>query len=228
MRLTPYRKAVWKALMGVIFTAALLFGTAGTWRWWNGWAFLAVFAAATTALTSTVFRRSPDLLEERRTAAKKAKVWDRALVPVLAGLLPLVSFVLAALDKRFGWTYSVSIAASLLALAVVIGGMALMCWAIASNRFFSSHVRIQEDRGHIVVSGGPYAHIRHPGYAGAILYCMAAPILLGSLVAFWVGLATVPLWILRTALEDWTLQNELGGYREYAESVRYRLAPSLW
>jgi protein-S-isoprenylcysteine O-methyltransferase Ste14 len=222
-----YRRVVWKAFMGVIFTAALLFGTAGTCRWWNGWAFMAVFTAA-TALATAVFRRSPDLLEERRTAAKKAKAWDKALVPVLAVFLPFISLVLAALDRRFDWTRSVSEAASLIALVVAIGGVALTFWAMAANRFFSSHVRIQDDRGHVVVSGGPYARIRHPGYAGAGLYCLAAPVLLGSLVAFWVGLATVPLWILRTVLEDRTLNEELSGYREYAAKVRYRLVPSLW
>lgn len=214
------RSLLWQAFLSIVLTGAILFGTAGTWHWWNAWVFLGAFAAITLPLTATVFRRTPDLYKERRSAGKKAKAWDRVLAPVVARLLPFVSLVLAALDRRFGWTHSVSAPVSLLALAALLGASALTFWAMLSNRFFSSYVRIQTDRGHTVVSHGPYAYVRHPGYTGAIVVGLASPILLGSLAAFWVGVATVPLWILRTALEDRTLRSELGGHREYAAEVR--------
>jgi protein-S-isoprenylcysteine O-methyltransferase Ste14 len=223
-----HRRTIGQALLGIVLTAAFLFGTAGTWRWWNGWAYLGIFVVVGVTLTATVYRKSPDLVLERKTAGKKAKAWDRVLAPVVGRLLPFATLLLAALDRRFAWTYSVSAAASLLAFAVVVGASVLTFWAMASNRFFSSYVRIQADRGHGVVAHGPYAWVRHPGYTGAIVFGLASPILLGSLVAFWVGVATVPLWIARTILEDRTLQDELSGYREYAAKVRYRLIPSVW
>jgi protein-S-isoprenylcysteine O-methyltransferase Ste14 len=139
-----------------------------------------------------------------------------------------VALLLAALDRRFAWTPALSATVCWLALVVVLAASALTFWAMASNRYFSSYVRIQTDRGHSVAGHGPYAHVRHPGYTGAILFGVASPILLGSLAAFWVGVATVPLWILRTILEDKTLQSELDGYRDYAARVRYRLIPLVW
>jgi protein-S-isoprenylcysteine O-methyltransferase Ste14 len=99
---------------------------------------------------------------------------------------------------------------------------------MAANAYFSMVVRIQEDRGHAVVTDGPYRFVRHPGYLGSILFALATPLVLGSLWAFVpCGLGAV-LFIVRTALEDKTLQKELPGYREYAERVRYRLLPGIW
>jgi protein-S-isoprenylcysteine O-methyltransferase Ste14 len=223
-----FRNSVGRIVAVGLLTAGGLFGSAGTLRWWNAWVFLAVGIAAITALTLTVFRRSPDLVEERRTAAPKAKAWDRILVPLLAVILPYLAIVLAGLDRRFGWTLPIAIPVSLGALAILLAANALTFWAMACNRFFSSHVRIQQDRGHTVVSHGPYAYVRHPGYTGAILYALASPILLGSRVAFWASVASLGLWIVRTALEDRMLQAELAGYREYAAHVRYRLVPLVW
>jgi protein-S-isoprenylcysteine O-methyltransferase Ste14 len=223
-----HRKAVQRIVAVCLLSAGGLLGSAGTLRWWNAWVYLTVGVAVITALTVTVFRRSPELLEERMNAAKRAKTWDRVLVPILAVILPFLSIVLAGLDRRFAWTYPITAPVVLGALVVLLAANALTFWAMASNRFFSSHVRIQEDRGHTVISHGPYAYVRHPGYTGAILYALSSPLLLGSLVAFWVSLGSAPLWILRTALEDRTLQNELAGYRAYAAQVRCRLVPLLW
>jgi protein-S-isoprenylcysteine O-methyltransferase Ste14 len=103
-----------------------------------------------------------------------------------------------------------------------------VAWAMRSNPFFSSHVRIQDDRGQVVVSGGPYRYVRHPGYVGAILYNLGAPILLGSLVALWMGVAFLVVFVLRTVLEDAMLQADLEGYRDYASRVRHRLVPLVW
>jgi protein-S-isoprenylcysteine O-methyltransferase Ste14 len=223
-----YRKAVLRVVGFALFTAACLFGSAGTLHWWNGWAFWVSGVAVVATLTGTVFRTSPELVEERMTAAKKAKAWDRVFVPLIAAVLPLLSIILAGLDRRLGWTHSITASASLLALVLALAANALTYWAMAANPFFSSHVRIQSDRGHTVVRHGPYAYVRHPGYTGSILYGLAAPILLGSLVAFWVGVATLILLVVRTSLEDRVLQNELNGYREYAGAVRYRLVPAVW
>lgn len=221
------RKAASRLIGFTLTTGACLFVPAGTLRWWNAWAFMAIGLVLVAMLTGIVFRETPGLVEERMTAASKAKGWDKILVPMLVVLLPFSLNILAGLDRRFGWSV-VPLPACLAALCVMLLGIAITFWAMRSNPFFSSHVRIQSDRGHRVISHGPYARVRHPGYTGTILYNLAAPILLGSFVAFWVGVAMAIVFVLRTVLEDRTLREELEGYREYSRQVRYRLVPYVW
>jgi protein-S-isoprenylcysteine O-methyltransferase Ste14 len=104
----------------------------------------------------------------------------------------------------------------------------LLTWSMAANAFFAQTVRIQEDRGHTVATGGPYRYVRHPGYVGGILFQVATPLILGSVWALIPAGLTVCLTIIRTALEDRTLLEELDGYKEYAGRVRYRLLPGVW
>jgi protein-S-isoprenylcysteine O-methyltransferase Ste14 len=146
----------------------------------------------------------------------------------MLGITQLVRYIVAGLDQRYDWTLGFPGAAQVTALIVCILGYALVVWATASNPFFSQIVRIQSERGHVVVTGGPYHYARHPAYAGAIVYELAVPILLAS---WWASIASglsVILLILRTALEDRTLQAELTGYVDYTRQVRYRLAPGIW
>ncbi len=142
----------------------------------------------------------------------------------LLGLIQLARYIIAGLDQRYGWTGGLPVAVQLAALTLCILGYALVVWATASNTFFSQIVRIQSERGHAVATGGPYHTVRHPAYAGAILYELAVPVLLASWPALIVSGLSVVLLILRTALEDRTLQAELIGYADYARQVRYRLA----
>ena len=114
------------------------------------------------------------------------------------------------------------------ALAAAALSMALVTWSMASNRFFSSYVRIQKDRGHVVASGGPYRYVRHPGYVGMLGFGLATPLILGSVWALIPAGLTLVVVVVRTALEDRTLQRELEGYQAYAQRVRYRLVPGLW
>jgi protein-S-isoprenylcysteine O-methyltransferase Ste14 len=107
-------------------------------------------------------------------------------------------------------------------------GSALTYWSMRCNRFFSSHVRIQSDRGHQVVRSGPYARIRHPGHVGALLVTLGTPVLLNSTPGSLIALVTAGATVLRTALEDRTLKRELSGYDDYAKMVRYRLVPHVW
>jgi protein-S-isoprenylcysteine O-methyltransferase Ste14 len=114
------------------------------------------------------------------------------------------------------------------AFVITALGYSLGTWATLVNRFFSAVVRIQRDRGHTVVSSGPYRLIRHPGYAGAVVTSLATPLLLGSLWALIPAVLAVCTLIIRTALEDRTLQEELEGYHDYTARVRYRLLPGVW
>lgn len=116
----------------------------------------------------------------------------------------------------------------LLAGFITIFGHGIIVWAMGANAFFSPLVRIQKERGHTVAAGGPYRVIRHPGYLGAMLFSISVPLMLGSWWAVIPGLASVVLYIVRTSLEDQTLQDELSGYREFSERVKFRLIPGLW
>ena len=133
----------------------------------------------------------------------------------------------AGLDAAFGWSPPFSLQAKAVALLVILAGHALASYALIENRFFSGVVRIQFDRGHRVVSTGPYRWMRHPGYLGAILAYLAAPAFLDSACAFLPAAVIVAALVVRTRLEDRALQEELEGYREYAGQVRYRLVPGV-
>ena len=113
-------------------------------------------------------------------------------------------------------------------LVTVLAQDVLLTWSMASNAFFSTVVRIQDDRGHAVASGGPYRFVRHPGYVAAILFYLVTPLMLGSVWTFIPSVLMVLLFVVRTALEDRTLREELDGYWEYAQRVRYRLLPGVW
>ena len=204
-----------------------LFWSAGQIGWWPAWASIAVMLAWITATAIVIFHFNPDLLAERLGPRKGAKPWDTAIMSML-GLVQLVRYIVAGLDQRYGWTGGFPLAAQIAALTVCVLGYALFVWATASNTFFSQIVRIQSERGHAVATGGPYHYLRHPAYFGAILYELAVPVLLASWWALIASGLSIILLILRTALEDRTLQTELTGYGDYARQVRYRLLPGIW
>lgn len=215
-----------KLAAGVLVAAVLLLVPAGTGRWWNAWVLLGAMALVGAA-SLRLFARSPELEEERRTAGRRAKGWDRVLAPLVGGVLPAFMLVAAGLDRRLGRTHP-GVLVPLAALAALATASAFTYWAMTSNPFFSSHVRIQADRGHTVVRRGPYRWVRHPGYAGAIVFNLSVPLLLGSPAALVAGGAIAVLLVVRTALEDATLRRELDGYAEYAAQARFRLMPYVW
>jgi protein-S-isoprenylcysteine O-methyltransferase Ste14 len=213
--------------MGIVVMGVALFWSAGQIDWWPAWASIAVMLAWITATAIVIFHFNPDLLAERLGPRKGAKHWDTIIMSIL-GLTQLVRYIVAGLDQRYGWTGGFPLAAQIAALTVCVLGHALVVWATASNTFFSQIVRIQFERGHTVATGGPYHYVRHPAYVGAILYELAVPILLASWWALIASGLNAILLILRTALEDRTLQAELTGYDDYARQVRYRLLPGVW
>jgi len=211
----------------VLFTGIALFWSAGDIHWWQAWALLALDSAWIIATATVILRNHPDLLAERLGPRKGAKRWDTALMSG-HGILQIAVLIVAGLDHRYGWTAAIPASAQVAALLAAALGYALVVWATASNPFFTLIVRIQTDRGHSVVSAGPYARVRHPAYAGGLLPIVFVPVLLGSAWALLLGSIDALLMILRTALEDRTLKAELPGYPEYALRVRYRLLPDVW
>ena len=201
----------------------------GRWNWWEAWVYGLNGVLGFAISRALAARRHPDLLAERARflQLKDAKPWDKFLAPFLGlggGLLPLT----VGLDALFGWSTPYSLPAKIAALAAILAGYALASYALIENRFFSGMVRIQTERGHQVVSSGPYRWLRHPGYAGALLSYLATPIFLDSQWAFLPALLLLIILVVRTFLEDRFLQNELSGYREYARRVRFRLLPGVW
>jgi len=213
--------------LGLVVMGAALFWSAGQIDWWAGWAALAVMAGWITATAIVILRFNPDLLAERLGPRKGAKPWDTAIMSIL-GLTQLVRYIVAGLDRRYGWTGGFPFAAQIAAFSICVLGYALVVWATASNTFFSQIVRIQFERGHSVATGGPYQYVRHPAYLGAIVYELAVPVLLASWWALIASGLSAILLILRTVLEDRTVQAELTGYVDYARQVRYRLLPGIW
>jgi protein-S-isoprenylcysteine O-methyltransferase Ste14 len=206
-------------------SAAMMFLCAGRLDWIAGWVYVGLALVSTFAGALLL---PTDLQAERSGLPEGAKAWDIALVLYMARIGPLTTLIVAGLDARFGWSHGLSLGVQVAAFLALIPSSGLTLWAMVVNRFFSGLVRIQTDRGHTVVDRGPYGWVRHPGYAGALAYTIATPLLLGS----WWGLmpAAVPcaVIVIRTALEDHTLQRELGGYVNYAQRVRYRLLPGVW
>ncbi len=213
--------------MGLVIMGLALFLSAGRINWWSGWAALTLMLAWSVAIAIVIIRFNPSLLAERLGPRKGAKPWDTAIMSVI-GILQLGRYIVAGLDQRYGWTGDISLTAQLIALGVCILGHALFVWAITSNAFFSQIVRIQPERGHAVVTGGPYHYVRHPAYIASILFELAVAVLLASWGALIASGFTTILLIIRTALEDRTLQAELSGYVDYTRQVRYRLLPGIW
>jgi protein-S-isoprenylcysteine O-methyltransferase Ste14 len=207
-------------------TSLCLFLSSGDASWPNAWVLLGLnFAASVT--TTVLLERDPELLAERRNA-RAGKSWDKPLVFIVVLLGPVATWITAGLDTRWHWSEEMGPLAVGAGAAVAVLAVALIAWAIRSNTFFSAVVRIQKDRGHTVVSGGPYHFIRHPGYTGFSAFTLVTPLILDSRWAFVPAAATVAVTVLRTALEDRTLQRELDGYADYARTVKYKLMPAIW
>lgn len=210
----------------LISLVVILFVSAGRMDWPMGWASMGIYTVVSVV---NFFLADPELVEERSEMRTGVRAWDVVLASLSFVFFFPVTLFIAGLDVgRFGWSPSFPAVAQLIALAVFGLGNALGSWAAVTNRYFSTFMRIQEDRDHQVASSGPYRYVRHPGYAGVILASVALPISLGSLRALLPALVGSAGFVVRTALEDRTLLEELSGYREYAHRVRYRLLPGIW
>jgi protein-S-isoprenylcysteine O-methyltransferase Ste14 len=224
----PWRAVVQMVL--IVFAAPLIpMIISGRWSWWEAWIY-AVFSSLSFIISRVlVARRHPDLIAERARfmEAKDTKPWDKVLAPLLA-LGSIVILVVAGLDKLYGWSSAFSLEAKIIAFVGIMLGYAFSSWALIMNRFFAGTVRIQTERGHHVISSGPYRIVRHPGYAGAILGYLLIPVLLDSMWSFIPAMLLLIVMMTSTALEDKTLQAELPGYKEFAQRTRYRLFPGIW
>jgi protein-S-isoprenylcysteine O-methyltransferase Ste14 len=202
----------------------------GDLGWWQAWLYSLLILAAGIGGRIWADQRHPGLLAERQNIEniKNAKAWDKVLAPLMALSVGYPMVFVAGLDHRYDWSSEFPVWLILIGFILVSLGYAFAAWALAENRFFSSVVRIQTDRGHVVCDSGPYRIVRHPGYAGNILALLGIVLALGSVwTLIPAGVASV-IAVIRTVLEDQTLQEELPGYRDYARRVRYRLIPWIY
>lgn len=230
----PMATINWRIVVRFVLVAMLvpliLFVAAGHVNWWQGWVYVTLTIGVSFVSRFIMLVKNPSLFAERArfTESEGVKDWDKRIVVWIATIGPVAFMITAGLDKRLGWSPELPVALELGALLVFLLGFALATWALAANAFFSSVVRIQTERGHGVVTSGPYRFVRHPGYSGAIVSWLTSPLMLGSLWSFVPAGIVVLLYIVRTALEDRTLHAELPGYTAYAQHTRYRILPGLW
>jgi protein-S-isoprenylcysteine O-methyltransferase Ste14 len=219
-----------KFVLGVAYTTvfvalhgAILFGCAGRWDLPMFWALLGVWAVAVLVAMLVI---DPGLIRERSRPGPGGK--DYATL-ILVSLLWLGQFVVAGLDVgRYHWSDGVPIAVQVIALVATAAGAAVLVWAEAVNRFFSSVIRIQTERGHHVITTGPYRYLRHPGYAASPFLLIGGGLVLGSWLAALIGVIMSLAILRRTGPEDRLLHEQLEGYADYARKVRYRLIPGVW
>jgi len=220
------RRAIRSSLAGIVVLAALLFVPAGTLDYWQAWLFIAVFVAASGAITADLAIRDPKLLERRMKVGPRAeKEPAQKIIMVFAMLGFPALLVFPALDHRFGWSV-VPASVSVLGDALIALAFLFTFFVFRENSYGASTIQIAE--GQTVISTGPYALVRHPMYAGALVMLIGIPLALGSWWGLLALLVILPVLIWRLLDEERFLRQNLSGYADYQTKVKYRLVPFVW
>ena len=212
------------------FAVALLW-PAGTWQWWEAWALIVLWMGFAIATAVFLMRHDPALLAERMKTSpvqKGQKTWDKILL--LLFLIPGIGiYLIPGFDVvRFGWSTPLPVWIEIIAMVVHLPAFAFIAWVMRENTFLARVVKIDDERGHQVITTGPYALVRHPMYSAVIVLIFAVPLSLGSRFGLIPAGIAVILLVVRTYLEDRTLYEELPGYPEYSQVTTYRLIPGVW
>jgi protein-S-isoprenylcysteine O-methyltransferase Ste14 len=221
-----YVKAIKSAVFGIIAFAALIFLPSGTLNYWQGWAFLTTFVFSTLIITVYLARHDPKLLERRISAGPQAeKEPAQKVIATLIIFLFAAILVFSALDWRFQWS-PVAPWVSIAGDALIFLSYLFFIWVFWENSYGASTIQIAEDQK--VISTGPYAIVRHPMYAGALVMLAGIPLALGSWWGLFFFFLALPILIWRLLDEERFLHKYLPGYTEYTQKVRYRLIPLVW
>ncbi len=225
---TPVRSLMIRLVIWYGLMAALLFGSAGTLKWGRAWLYLMMQTFLSTKVATWLHEHNPELLKERMTFLKRtARDWDKTIL-VLITIMSVPMFCLPGLDAvRYQWSH-MPLALTFIGFGGIMVSFALIFWVVKENPYLSRVVEIQKDRGHKLISTGPYQYVRHPMYLGSIVWLVCFPLALGSWTAFLPCIYLIGLTVVRTGLEDRTLHEELEGYPSYANKVKYRLIPRIW
>ncbi len=221
-------KRVLQVFVTIIVLAGMIFTLAGRWDWWPGWAFFITVIAAMVVEGVILYRHDPELFKARSRFGEGTQ-WTDYLFLAVFSLAFLGVLIVGPLDAgRFGWAplpaWSFAFGA-----ALYLAGETLVGWSMYENTFFEKTVRLQSDRGHHIITTGPYAVVRHPGYIGfCIGYGLGFPLMLGSAWALVPSAVAIISVIIRTTYEDRFLADKLAGYDAYRHKVRHRLIPGVW
>jgi len=198
--------------------------------WWQAYIFSLLFIVSGVGARIWAEQRYPGLMEERQRieTVQDAKPWDKILAPLTGFSVSYLLIIFAGFDHRFGWSPVFPIWLNIIGFLIIASGYTFASWAMVENKYFSSFVRIQSDRGHVVCDSGPYKIVRHPGYAGIILSLPGIVLALGSIWTTIPAVIALLIILIRTSLEDDVLKKELPGYLEYTKRVRYRLIPGFY
>jgi protein-S-isoprenylcysteine O-methyltransferase Ste14 len=199
----------------------------GNFQWTAGWVFLIIVAGGQILNALILLPKHGDLLAERSKIGEGTSKRDIFLAFMMAYNSWIIG-AFCALDARYSWSHQIPFWMWLLAILLMVLGSGFTQWAMVSNRFFSGVVRIQSDRGHQVISNGPYRIVRHPGYLGVVIFILMTPLVLKSLWGLLFAFIFIALVFIRTGWEDETLREDLPGYTEYAKKVRYKIIPKIW
>lgn len=209
-----------------ILILAILLVSSGDHNWPEAWQFFWLMVGMNILFHIAVVIPDPELYNERGTISPNTERWDKILL-IFYALSGYLAFIVMGFDHRFGSTY-LSEGFFIPGAILMAMSFTLSAWSMRANRFFSSVVRIQKDRGQVVCDRGPYRFIRHPGYFSAFLFYLGAPLVLGAATGFFFFIIVVGLFAYRISKEEEILVRELSGYEEYRSRVRYRLLPGFW
>lgn len=211
----------------LLILASAYFLAVGSINIGRAWLYFGI-AAVTYFTSSMIFIKcNPGLINERSRERENTKPWDKLLLSLYLLVGFLGTHIVAGLDNRFGWSY-LNIIYMIPGAVIYIAAAIIQIKSMMANKYFEATVRIQSDREQQVVKNGPYKIVRHPGYASVMLSFVSIPLLIGSLYALICTAAVFIIMVIRTAMEDKMLKNELPGYLQYTKEVKYRLMPGIW
>ena len=217
-----------RSVIAPVLLGAIFFLAAGTITYVNGWILYGLFFVMSMVTNVILFIYNPELMYYRTRLNKEGiKEWDKVLMPVAVITGLHLHALIMGLDIRYGWS-NFNIENLPLGIILYLLSFLFVSWSMVVNRYFEPNVRLQSERNHQVISDGPYRYVRHPGYTGFILGSFGSVLIIGSSVGLISAVISSLLIIIRTKLEDNTLQNELSGYSDYALKVRSKLFPGIW
>jgi protein-S-isoprenylcysteine O-methyltransferase Ste14 len=225
--MSPILRRILQLLFLILIQALIMFISAGTVYWIESWIYLGLYFCCLLVAALILLPERQEVVAERSKIGEGAKGWDKWLTRILT-IPSLGMLVVAGLDYRYDWMPNFNAAAQIAGGILFLTGYALVVWAMYTNRFFSTIVRIQTERGHVAITDGPYQFIRHPGYLGMLVSSFGGMLLLDSPWALLMWTVYFVLVLVRTRLEDRDLRTELPGYAEYSRVTRYRLFPRIW
>ena len=223
MTVKLFFQAISKFLLGVILVGVLIFLPAGTLGFLNGWLLMGILFVPMFLAGIVMMIKNPELLAKRLNAKEKQR--EQSIVVKLSGLMFLAGFVIAGLGFRFNW-YTLPTWTSIVGAALFLVAYLLYAEVLRENTYLSRTVEVQ--KGQKVIDTGLYAVVRHPMYTASVILFLAMPLVLGSLVAFFVFLLYPIIIVIRVIYEEKYLEKELVGYTEYKKKVKYRLIPFIW